>query len=303
MIVDGEKLKALLSVSRKKTLLCAPFIKAEVLRTIFAVIPSGVQIQVYTRWRAKEVAAGVSDLEVYDIVKERDGASLYVLDNLHAKLYSTDEAAYVGSANLTAAALGWKEDSNIEILVPVSIKEENVLRLINQLQYAEAATEELKAKIRDEVVSLGDVMKLDDDPAASGIAYLYTHKNPWLPCCAAPNKLYTIYKNPTSVAEGTRHDGLSDIRALGVPLELEQSTFNNKISEALLLMPAFARIIHEIPRRITDASGITFVKETRPDFSDEDARRQWYIIRDWIQTFFQDKFEVAPDSFVVRLRP
>lgn len=302
MIVDGEKLKALLSVSRKKTLLCAPFIKAEVLRTIFAVIPPRVQIQVYTRWRAKEIAAGVSDLEVYDIVKERDGASLYVLDNLHAKLYLTDEAAYIGSANLTAAALGWKDDSNVEILVPVSIKEENVLRLIDQLQYAEAATDELKAKIQDEVVSLGDVMKLDD-PAASGITDLDAYKNPWLPCCAAPNKLYTIYKNPTSVAEGTRHDGLSDIRALGVPFGLDQLTFNDKISEALLLMPAFAGIIHEIPRRITDASGSSFVKETRPDFSDEDARRQWYIIRDWIQTFFQDKFEVAPDSFVVRLRP
>ena len=35
----------------------------------------------------------------------------------------------------------------------------------------------------------------------------------------------------------------------------------------------------------------------------EAATHQWRIIRDWIAVFFEDQFEVAPESFVTRLRP
>ena len=45
------------------------------------------------------------------------------------------------------------------------------------------------------------------------------------------------------------------------------------------------------------------MKESRPELESQDAERQWRIVRDWITVFFADKFEVAPESFITRLKP
>ena len=71
MIADGERLKTLIENAEHRVTLCAPFIKASVLRTVLSVVPDGVQVQIVTRWRAAEVAAGISDLEVLQIANER----------------------------------------------------------------------------------------------------------------------------------------------------------------------------------------------------------------------------------------
>ena len=107
MISDGERLKSFLGKAKIRVMLCAPFIKEKVLQTILEVVPEPVPVQIVTRWRAKEVAAGISDLEVFHIAKERSNTTLALLDDLHAKLYLADEQCLVGSANLTGRGLGW----------------------------------------------------------------------------------------------------------------------------------------------------------------------------------------------------
>ena len=68
-------------------------------------------------------------------------------------------------------------------------------------------------------------------------------------------------------------------------------------------MPAFGRIIEEVPQGLPDARGVMRVKESRPDLERQDVERQWRIVRDWIRVFFADRFEVAPESFVTRMKP
>ena len=58
-----------------------------------------------------------------------------------------------------------------------------------------------------------------------------------------------------------------------------------------------------IPQGLTDSGGIALVGELRPDLPKADAAVQWRIVRDWIAEFFEDQFEVAPESFITRLRP
>ena len=301
MIADGERLKSLLQQANRRVILCAPFIKATVLRTVLSVLTEEVPVRIVTRWRAAEVAAGISDLEVLQIANERPNTELRLLDDLHAKLYVADDLCLVGSANLTATALGWSKRSNIELLISAKPTDSDIALLLERLEESEPATEEVRSEVQKRAATL-NVTLFDEGLEVTGDAA--ARRLAWLPRCAAPDKLYEIYQNSatTVVVEGTREDGLADLRDLQVRNGLELREFNNAVRKTLLLMPAFARIIDEVPQGITDASGIGLVENARPDLAGQDAQVQWRFIRDWIQTFFGDEFEVAPESFVIRLR-
>lgn len=301
MIVDGERLKILLQKAKHRVVLCAPFIKAKVLETILSVVPSDVPVRIITRWRATEVAAGISDLEVLQIANERLNTELRLLDDLHAKLYMADDLCLVGSANLTATALGWSRCSNVELLISADSTNSDITRLLERLKESEPATEKLRLEIQERAATL-TTTTLDEGLEVTGDAD--ARRQPWLPRCAAPDRLFEIYQNSatTAVVDGTREDGLADLQDLLIRKDLGQQEFNNAVRETLLLMPAFADIVDEIPQGLTDARGIWFVEDARPELGEQVARVQWRIIRDWIQTFFGDEYEVAPESFVIRLR-
>ena len=301
MIADGERLKALLARAEDTVLLCAPFIKAEVLQTVLSIVPASVSARIVTRWRPLEIALGVSDLEVFDIVAERPHAELRLLDDLHAKLYRADDQCLVGSANLTATALGWSARSNIELLVPARSNDPDVALLLDRIERAERATSKIREEIFAIVNSL-EVTRLEEGQNMTGESD--SRRLAWLPRCAAPDKLYEMYRNAntTVVVEGTKEEGLADLRDLYIPNGLSQTDFDETVQNALLLMPAFAAIIEKIPQGVTDAIGVAHVKDARPDLAASDAQAQWRIVRDWIGAFFPD-FEVAPESFITRLKP
>ena len=303
MIADGERLKALMQTAQLRVLLCSPFIKAGALGTVLSAVGEGISVRIVTRWLAAEVAAGVSELEVFELVQERANTELALLDDLHAKLYLADESGLAGSANLTAAALGWSERSNIELLLPIRRGDPDVACLLRRLETARPATFAVRSAIEAEAAALGVPVLNESQETAANAADV--HKHAWLPGCAAPGKLRAIYDNPktTAVVEGTRADGLADLSDLHLSRGLSASEFNEAVRETLLLMPAFKRIIDRIPQGLTDSGGVALVGEFRPDLLKADAAVQWRIVRDWIAEFFQDQFEIAPESFITRLRP
>ena len=301
MIADGERLKSLLKKARSRVFLCAPFIKADVLKTILPIVPTNIPVQIYTRWRATEVAAGVSDLEVLEIANERPHTELRLLNNLHAKLYLVDDQCLVGSANLTASALGWSEHSNVELLIPAKPTDPDIDYFLRRLEAAEIATVETRSQIEAlantlKMTRLEEGEDMPDDNSGRQFA--------WLPRCAAPDKLYEIYANPktTTVVTGTREDGLADITDLQIQPGLSEKDFKIRVRDTLLQIPTLAGIIDTVPQGLSDTDGIERIKEARPDLSEQDVRAQWRIVREWIGIFFEDQFEVAPESFVLRLR-
>ena len=303
MIVDGERLKFLVNGARGHVLLCAPFIKVGVLRTVFSVIDKAVAVRIITRWRAAEVASGISDLEVFELTNERPNTELALLDDLHAKLYLADDEGLAGSANLTATALGWAEQTNVELLLPVKPSDPEVACLLRRLERAEPATYAIRSAIQAEAARLS-AARLNEGQDVSND--METAPNcAWLPSCAAPERLRAIYDDAqtTEVVQGTREDGLADLRDLYIPGSLSSSEFKAAVRDTLLLMPAFRRIIDRIPQGLTDTGGTTLISEVRPDLKQPDAVLQWRIVRDWISEFFGDEFEVAPESFVTRLKP
>ena len=115
---QGSRIRALFENTEDDVSIIAPFIKIDALRSLLKVVPSGIHLRCVTRWLPEEVAIGVSDLEILDLLEERGNFSLALVDSLHAKLYIAGDRCLVGSANVTLAGLGEGGDSNnIEILV------------------------------------------------------------------------------------------------------------------------------------------------------------------------------------------
>lgn len=117
MIILGDQLERLCSEGKGEILLVAPFIKTAVLNRLLLKISDNVKICCITRWRPEEILCGVSDLEVWHLIKERKNAILLLRPDLHAKYYRIDNQCLIGSANLTATALGWSNNPNLELLI------------------------------------------------------------------------------------------------------------------------------------------------------------------------------------------
>ena len=257
--------------------------------------------QIITRWRAKEIAAGVSDLDVLQVAHDRPNTELALLDDLHAKLYLADEQCLVGSANLTGSALGWSNRSNIEILIPARQIDAEVAFLLERLRAATPATTDIRSEVEAAAAALQSVVL---DEAQDMTEENEARRFAWLPRCAAPDKLYEMYRYPdtTVVVRGTKEDGLADLQDLHIQPGLSLADFEAAVQRTLLFMPAFSQIIEKVPQGLTDASGVARIEESRSDLVVQDAQKQWHIVRDWIGVFFRDRFEVAPESFVTRLK-
>ena len=264
MVLDGERLKGLLQNAQHEVLLCTPFIKANVLETVLSVVEASVFVRIFTRWRAAEIAAGVSDLAVFEIANERPNTELKLLDDIHAKLYIADNRGLVGSANLTATALGWAERSNVEILIPVQRNQTEVSHLLKRLESATRATFKIRSGVEAEAAALVEpkldesLDMIDEDGGE--------RKQAWLPRCAAPKQLYAMYLDADTmdVVEATRADGLADLHDLSIPKSLAKENFADEVQNILRLMPVFKRIIDLIPKGLSDTDGVRFVVETRP---------------------------------------
>ena len=67
-----------------------------------------------TRWRVSELAMGVSDIEIYPLLRKHN-IPLYISYRLHSKLYRfQDGSVLCGSGNATGNGLGLARECNIE---------------------------------------------------------------------------------------------------------------------------------------------------------------------------------------------
>src|SRR6266581_2818799 len=112
-------MESLCSSATSEIVLAAPFIKAATLSRLLERVKANVRIDCCTRWIPEEIASGVTDLEVWEVLKGRANARMFLRANLHAKYYRADTKCLVGSANVTSSAFGWRPDFNLELLTSV----------------------------------------------------------------------------------------------------------------------------------------------------------------------------------------
>lgn len=234
MIVLGGALLKLAADARQDFVMCAPFAKEAVVSKVVAAVPGGVRILLFTRWRPDEVAAGVSDTEVLQVIRSRGGV-VYLHDRLHAKFYRNERRALIGSANLTATALGWMHQPNLELLVT---SDDNQIGSLERTLIASSvvATDQIAQEIEEIAGQLPTLTTIEavDEEANDAI---------WIPALRMPSDLFKAYKDGAgSLASRSASAATVDLRALELPTGLTRVQFDLLVANRLLRQPIFTHI-------------------------------------------------------------
>lgn len=283
----GQQLLDLLGEAKARVLLVAPFMKLEAATRTLAAVPATVgEIRLVTRWKPEEVAAGVSDLEILDLVGGRLGASLLLHPCLHAKLYRADDRCLVGSANLTSKALGWAAPPNIELLVEYDTADPSIQALEKQLlEDAIPATPEIRAAVAAAAASVTRILPGSPEPVEA-----------WLPSCPAPERLYNVYADFETfrLADSSTEAGRADLRVLDIPGGLSEGAFHQFVIATFSQMPLVQRIKSRLVGATTDEGGSRMLSEELDPLQLPygDSQIAWEIFKRWLMVFGGGEFRL-----------
>ena len=284
--------------AENEVILVAPYIKANVLQRLFEVIPSEVsKIVCVTRWKAEDVAHGASDLEVYDVIAEREGATLLLHPFLHAKYFRVDQQCFIGSANLTLSALGWRFPHNLEILTIEDPNKEDLKTFEHDLlEHSVLATEEIRGHIAETAAALkGLENATDSDDFAYNPRYGILG---WLPRCQDLLVLYKLYsgQDVSNVITSTQTAARYDLAALGIPPGLPESEFWINVRTNFSLMPLVDKINTLAKTGLNPDAGAKIISDyTALDGPDEDGfepATYWKILTEWMAKLFPGKYTI-----------
>lgn len=215
--------------------MAAPYIKGDALRFVLDSLPQDAHIECVTRWTPLDIQMGASDVVCRDIITDQ-GGSFRLHNSLHAKYFRFNGYALVGSANLTAAGLGYAGKGNTEILCEPAPSFDR-----------DAFERELKENSREvsddeyETWSQIPVRLLQADKVQIG---MNTHAQSsglgdWIPQTRNPEYLWQFYTNHAYeiVMKDQRPLAQADIHTMQVPSGLKYESFIAWIRTALAAAP------------------------------------------------------------------
>jgi hypothetical protein len=285
----AAELEALCSSAHNELLLVAPFIKYPALARLVGLTRPSVSVQIVTRWLPQDIKAGVTDIEVWDIVKGRTKTRLRLRQDLHAKYYRADDHCLVGSANLTLTALGLSAAPNLELLIGAEQGSAGLAGFEEQLLAGSVDVDDDLVDLTRIAVSRLPTLRIIEDvaPASSAQPVLVTT---WVPALRQPEDLFLAYEGRSDVLTGVaQRCAAADLDMLRVPPGLDQPAFKAVVGVNLLHMPVVAAVggfISE-PRRFGEVRDLL----TQLLESPETASREWQALLRWMVYFLGDRFE------------
>jgi len=285
------------SKGAKSVFLICPFIKNDVLCRLlnFAI----EELTVVTRWRIEELASGVSDLEVFNSVRNF-GGKLYLLNNLHAKYFRFSDQAFFGSANLTNSGLGSRSFQYVELLSDATVPNLDFESFV--LDRATQATERDYLRNLALVKALGSeaFVKLEEE------SILLSDEADWLPSSRRPEQLFHFYKGQIDgMTKSGRQSAESDLKAMQIPLGLEKKYFDILVQSRMDSAKVFREVDDFVAiqsRRFGEMSQL--LKSREEGISHKSAQYAWQIIFRWLLEFKGDRYEKSrnPYSEIVSIR-
>lgn len=301
----GDELLSFYASAAEPVLVVAPFIKAGAFARILTAIPSTIALQCVTRWRPDEVAAGVSDLEVFDQIKERSNAKLFLHQHLHAKYYRSGSRALIGSANLTGRALGWTQPANLEILIAANPLDRSIRAFEDELFSQVIPADE---QIRQAVEVAATVLKAASPRPPTWHLQPITNEafssRYWLPTCPRPDLLYRVY-------EGTIGDMLlahsirlaeGDLAFLEPPVGLNEAAFNRFVGAMVRQSKSMQDLDQLTNQGLTDNVAADTIRKSLPVGHDFSPEGLWSVAKDWLIHFFPDQYDRIPAGEMLRKR-
>ena len=301
MLPIGDALLDLFGGARSEVTIIAPFMKVGVVRKVVQSLVSGVELSCITRWHPYEIKAGVSDLEIWDMLRSHEPAKLLLIPTLHAKFYRADNRYAIGSANLTNAALGWSMRPNIELLVFGEI--DSSLRewescLLSQTTEVDESLVRYFERLVDDLPDTEFVLT-DQNPGMENSTDLESvvsmpEVGSWLPATRYPEQLYEAYSGHTeAMSLGAREAAIHDLLVLAVPQGLDEPGFRASVAATMLQMP----LIHEIDQFLTQPRRFGAVRDFLGSLSkypgERDPSTDWQTVMRWFRHFLPLRFQVS----------
>lgn len=297
----GEKLVRAASSCVNDAVLVAPFMKAATMRRIISNIPPQIPIRCITRWRLEEIANGVSDIEVWDILSARGNSELYLFPNLHAKYYRFGNVIFVGSANVTMSALGWINAPNFEVHASFDASEftcrdlETTL-MRNVIQVTDTVANDFKSLVSN--------FRTQFDVIGHGLEVLVPNsaendlgRKPqyWFPRSRAPEFLFEVYTgNVDALSKAGLQDAYQDLAVLDLPSSLPRDAFKSVVGARLLSMPLITKLgeFVLVPRRFGE---IRAWLAKQLEFAD--ATLEWQCLMRWLLIFLPDVYFTSTKNY------
>lgn len=290
----GDVVVETVSVATTELRLVAPFIKKDALSRVLYHAHDAADVHIYTRWRPDEIAAGVSDLEVLDIVRARPRTSLLLCTSLHAKYYRADGRVLLGSANLTRAALGWAAHSNLELLFETAWPSSE-LRAFEETLVATSvmATDEIRDSVAASASLLGTAPPVDLSALTSGSSALF------LPKTRNPDLLFAAYSgNAEELTGAAREQTALDLAALEPPRGLNEDQFTPFIAVLLMQAPNIAALDQFLaePRRFGEVRRL-LADLLATHRIERDPSEAWQTLMRWLLFFLPGRYRVAVPGY------
>jgi hypothetical protein len=284
----GDELVKASVTAQGEVVLAAPFVKEAAFSRVVDGLSDRTSLVVVTRWAPEEIAAGVSDLEIWPLVKARPRSALLLRSNLHAKYYRFDERVWTGSANLTDMALGWSASPNLELLVEQSAVEmatfEAVLRQ-GCLQVDDEVYRALQAAVdtlpRQAMTVVPNPTREDDGDKAL-----------WFPRTLQVQRLFDCYRgNENVVIASVFRDGVKDLNDLEVPEGLNEPEFKELIAARLFQLTITGVLDYEARTAVTRERGADLLVSL--GLADgNDALDRWDVLAAWLVHFLPSRFRL-----------
>jgi hypothetical protein len=306
----GEWVLDSAKAAKCEVILASPFIKFNTFKRFFDAISSNVPVLIYTRWRVEEIAQGVSDIRIWELVKERSNAKIFLIQNLHSKYYRFDDAAFTGSANITDAGLTWSASSNLETLIDIQnnksgLKSFEAVLISKGLQVTDSIYESTLKSVEayklhskewftppiENIVADGFVTAQDLNEAD-----LFSKKNSnfWIPVTRSPEVLYQVYAgNLDGVSKDVLVGAYLDLSHLEVPQNLNKKSFWYSVVARLELEP----LIIMLDEFLSESRRFGEVRDFLSMHDSGDPSYSWQTIMRWLLFFMPKKYSAKVANY------
>ncbi len=255
--------------------IAAPYVKADALSRVLAAVSSDASVICVTRWQPHDLAVGASDTECRNLVVGF-GGSFQLHPSLHAKYFRIDDVILIGSANLTASAMGWSSHPNLEILCRASDEfdwcafQQNLLNDAREIDDNEFQRWDTISKIAS--------TNKHDITSGYGIPQL----NTWRPRTRDPVHLELSYRGrEDDIASFDEQDAAQrDLQVLLMPPGLTNEEVRNWATGCLLAAP-FTNTVIQLSHATDIPSSVQLLASTY-GLNMTQARRDMETVQNWL---------------------
>ena len=283
-------------------LFIAPYIKEASMRRLVEVLPSTVsEFTCITRWLPQDIASGVCDITIFDIVARIPGGRMFIHPLLHAKYYSNGSQTLIGSANLTSRGLEWYRPSNIELLLPF---ESNSLGLLEWetalLDSCIEVNNQIKEEILRQVSTLQATGKTNDIPEIEVNSDYHYPDQWWVPRCPVPDRLWDVYRGggTETIVVSAFDAAKSDLKYLSLPIGISNNLlFNSYVASVMKQTPLISELDKLSEEGLSDSKAYELLSQHVVDKDQSlDYTSLWTITKRWLTCFLPDMYRVESDQ-------